>query len=90
VEAGSPGTKAAFYLGYVDRIAEALPGGPRPGPVAVRAMRAAHHGPVLRFLPSPGADPGGTTGSSEDDQVAREIAEEVLPVEAYAGHGGKH
>src|SRR2546423_11673140 len=27
-------------------------------------MWAAHHGPVLCVLPGPGADPGGTTGSS--------------------------
>ena len=58
LEATSPGTKAQFFLGYLDRAAPLFATQDEAELRRVRAVRAADDGQVLRVLPRPGADPG--------------------------------
>ncbi len=89
LEATSPGTKASFYLGYLDRgvglfadadEAELAPcaacGQPTTGRFcAFCRARAQVLGERL-------GEPGDGDGSA-DRQVSRELSEEVLPAELY-------
>jgi tRNA-5-methyluridine54 2-sulfurtransferase len=89
LEAGSPGTKASFYLGYVDRIAERFRADLAPDLSPCERCGQPTTGRFCAFCRARAQILGERLAPPEDDQVAREISEEVLPVEAYAGHEGK-
>ena len=85
LEATSPGTKAQFFLSYLDRAAPLFAGAGRGGAAAVRTVRAAHHGPVLRVLPRAGPDPGREArgASGRLASCVGELSDEVMPAEVY-------
>jgi tRNA-5-methyluridine54 2-sulfurtransferase len=104
LEASSPGTKAQFYLGYLDRAAAVFEreGDPELGACAscgqlttgrfcafcrARAKVLARRldaGPARRNQNHPAAD-GADGWDLDGPDVARELAEEVLPAEMYGG-----
>ncbi|MDP9329596.1 MAG: adenine nucleotide alpha hydrolase family protein [Actinomycetota bacterium] len=96
IESTSPGTKAQFFLGYLERgaplfasadDAELVPCEKCAQPTTGRfcafcRARSQILGERLGGAPSAGEIEGAVAGS-EDREVARELAEEVLPVEIY-------
>ncbi len=111
LEATSPGTKAQFLLGFLDKVAprfrpdgaaELAPceacGQPTTGRFcAFCRARAQVLGLRLGETREPAAvevaggpgPPGAAGGRGDDGQVARELAEEVLPVEPYGAATGR-
>ena len=57
IESTSPGTKAQFFLGYLERGRPLFTAADDAELVAVRTVRPADHRAVLRVLPGAGADP---------------------------------
>jgi len=94
LEAASPGTKAQFLLGFLERGAALFRA---EDDAELRPCEACGQPTTARFcafcraraqilgerLGTP-ADQGEAAGGSSDREVARELAEEVLPVEIYA------
>jgi uncharacterized protein (TIGR00269 family) len=85
LEAASPGTKAQFLLGYLDRGAELF------RPLDIRADRLAPcqrcgqptTGRFCAFCRARAQVLGERLAPPNDGQVARELSEEVLPAEVY-------
>lgn len=90
LEAGSPGTKASFYLGYLDRAAglfsaqtsEDLAPCERCGQPTTGRFCAFCRARAQILGDRLGGD--GQTEQQRDAQVSRELSEEVLPAELYA------
>ena len=94
LESTSPGTKAQFFLGYLDRAAPLFATQDEVRAGRVRALRPADDRPVLRVLPRAGADPGraarGPAGrtrlagrAADDRETAEALSDEVMPVELF-------
>ena len=84
LERVSPGTKAQFFLGYVDRERAVPPGrvhrGARHGAAhGVRVVRAAHHRSVLRVLPGPGPDHSGSGSTSTRPGATLTVDHRAVP-----------
>ena len=98
LEAGAPGTKASFYLGYVDRVAGTFANPGSDGLVACERCgqpttgrfcafcRAQAQVTGQRLAPLGSAPPG--PDAPDLEQVAAELSPEVLPVEVYYSQGG--
>jgi uncharacterized protein (TIGR00269 family) len=93
LEAGSPGTKGQFFLGFVDRAAplfrEADPEGADLTPCErcgqpTTGRFCAFCRARAQILGERLSEPA---GRSDDRQVSRELSEEVLPAELYARQG---
>jgi hypothetical protein len=87
LEASSPGTKASFYLGYLDRAAERFR---EPEPVALTPCERCGQPTTGRFCAFCRARAqvlGERLAPPDDRQVGRELSEEVLPADVYAGQG---
>ncbi len=81
LEAGSPGTKAAFYLGFVDRGSKLLRG---PDPVDLGACERCGQlttGRYCAFCRAVARVRGERSAGPPAEQVAAEISDEVLPTE---------
>ena len=74
IESTSPGTKAQFFLGYLERGRPLFTAADDAELVACRTVRAAHHRTVLRVLPGAGADPRRAAGSADGGPGRRERA----------------
>ena len=88
LEADSPGTKASFYLGYLDRASDRFRDAARGDDLTrLRAVRPADHRPVLRLLPGPGAGPrrAAVAAGTGDDATAGAGGRELLG----RGHAGR-
>jgi hypothetical protein len=88
LEAGSPGTKASFYLGYLDRAAGLFGGEDAPSLAPCERCGQPTTGRFCAFCRARAqilgerlADPAGAS----DDQVAGELSDEVLPAELFSG-----
>ena len=98
LEAGSPGTKAAFYLGYVDRAAGLFEGHGGDDLIACERCGQPTTGRFCAFCRaqaqitgdrlSPVGAVNATQRQAELEQVAAELSAEVLPVEIYYSQGG--
>lgn len=98
LEAGSPGTKASFYLGYLDRAAALFAGQGGDDLVACERCgqpttgrfcafcRAQAQITGERLIPVGGAPSG--LPEADLEHVAAELSPEVLPVEIYYSQGG--
>jgi uncharacterized protein (TIGR00269 family) len=96
LESGSPGTKAQFFLGFVEKAAPMFAGADGGGAQLSPCERCGQPttGRFCAFCRARAqilgqrlwADPAPTEGdtAAADRQVARELSEEVLPVELYA------
>jgi tRNA-5-methyluridine54 2-sulfurtransferase len=85
LEATSPGTKAQFFLGYLDRAAELFRGADE-GAARLEPCRSCGQPTTGRFCAFCRARAqvlGERLGPPDDAQVARELSEEVLPAEVY-------
>ena len=91
LETGAPGTKASFFLGYLDRAAALFR--PLDGDADALAPCARCSQPTTgrfcAFCRARAQILGERLEPPADDQVSREIAEEVLPVEVYGGPSGR-
>jgi uncharacterized protein (TIGR00269 family) len=87
LERTSPGTKAQFFLGYLERAAELFAGLDREGDRLAPCERCGQPttGRYCAFCRARAQVLGERLGPPRDEQVAREMAEEVLPVEVYGG-----
>ncbi len=100
LEAGSPGTKASFYFGYVERAAHLFRsedsaeltecercGQPTTGRFCA-FCRAVAQIQGIRLIDAAAAEPGAGSDAAPGDRAdagaARELADEVLPAEIYA------
>jgi uncharacterized protein (TIGR00269 family) len=85
LEAGSPGIKASFYLGYLDRAAdrfrEQVAG--EGDLVACERCGQPTTGRFCAFCRARAQVLGERLAPPTERQVSRELAEEVLPVEVY-------
>ena len=85
LESASPGTKAQFFLGYLDRAAELF----RPldreaaGLAPCGACGQPTTGRFCAFCRARAQILGQRLSPPDDTQVARELSDEVLPVEVY-------
>jgi len=91
LESGSPGTKAQFFLGFVEKAAPMFAGADAAGAELTPCERCGQPttGRFCAFCRARaqvlGERLGETAGSDDDDrQTARELSEEVLPAELYA------
>jgi tRNA-5-methyluridine54 2-sulfurtransferase len=86
LEAGSPGTKASFYLGYLDRAAARFrEEAAREGDlVACERCGQPTTGRFCAFCRARAQILGERLSPPADDQVSRELSDEVLPAEMYA------
>ncbi|MGZ8581445.1 MAG: ATP-binding protein [Actinomycetota bacterium] len=90
IEAASPGTKAQFFLGYLDR---GVPLFAREDDVALRSCDSCGQSTTGRFCAFCRARAqilgqrleGPAAGDDEDRDVARSLSDEVLPAEIYGG-----
>jgi uncharacterized protein (TIGR00269 family) len=90
LEAGSPGTKASFYLGYLDRAADLFRDKEGVELTACERCGQPTTGRFCAFCRARAQILGERlAGSDTDDQVTRELSEEVLPADLYAYPGGK-
>ena len=90
IEATSPGTKAQFFLGYLDR---GMPLFAQDDDVVLRPCESCGHPTTGRFCAFCRArarvldrrleGPGIEEVPDEDRDVARSLADEVMPVEIY-------
>jgi uncharacterized protein (TIGR00269 family) len=88
LEAGSPGVKASFYLGYLDRAAsrfrdEAAGDGDL---IACERCGQPTTGRFCAFCRARAQVTGERLSPPSDDQLSRELAEEVLPAEVYGNN----
>jgi tRNA-5-methyluridine54 2-sulfurtransferase len=86
LEAGSPGTKASFYLGYLDRAAVLFQDHQADGLVACRRCGQPTTGRFCAFCRARAQILGERLGppiEDADDQIGRELSDEVLPEELY-------
>jgi uncharacterized protein (TIGR00269 family) len=85
LEAGSPGIKASFYLGYLDRVAERF----RHEVASEGDLRACERcgqpttGRFCAFCRARAQVLGESLSPPSDEQISRELSEEVLPVEVF-------
>jgi uncharacterized protein (TIGR00269 family) len=92
LEATSPGTKASFYPGYLDRAARLFA---REDAAELRPCGSCGQPTTGRFCAFCRARPqilGERLGASQadrpsDEQVSAELSDEVLPAEIYLGDG---
>ncbi|MDQ3990859.1 MAG: MoaD/ThiS family protein [Actinomycetota bacterium] len=84
LEAASPGTKASFFLGYLDRGAAVFRAG-QADPELTSCQRCAQPttGRFCAFCRARAQVLGERLTPPDDEQVARELSEEVLPAEVY-------
>jgi tRNA-5-methyluridine54 2-sulfurtransferase len=87
LEADSPGTKASFYLGYLDRAADRFRDQVAAEGDLVACSRCGQPttGRFCAFCRARAQILGQRLAAPADDQVSRELADEVLPAEMYAG-----
>jgi uncharacterized protein (TIGR00269 family) len=88
IEAGSPGTKAQFFLGYLQRGRPRFEGADRPELEPCARCGQPTTGRFCAFCRARAQILGErleprASGAGEDRQVAEELAEEVLPAELY-------
>jgi uncharacterized protein (TIGR00269 family) len=83
LERGSPGTKASFYLGYIDRAADLFH---EQDTVALVRCERCHQPTTGRFCAFCRARAqvlGERLGAPQAEQVVQELSDEVLPVDVY-------
>jgi tRNA-5-methyluridine54 2-sulfurtransferase len=85
LERTSPGTKAQFFLGYLDRAAELFAGLDREADRLAPCERCGQPttGRYCAFCRARAQVLGEWLGPPPAELLARELAEEVLPVEVY-------
>jgi uncharacterized protein (TIGR00269 family) len=84
IEARSPGTKAQFFLGYLDRGMPLFASEDRADVVACERCGQPTTGRFCAFCRAQAQILGQRLGSATDEEVARELADEVRPVELFA------
>jgi uncharacterized protein (TIGR00269 family) len=85
LEEGSPGTKASFYLGFVDRGADLL-GLREPDPASLAPCGRCGQpttGRFCAFCRAVAQVRGSRLAPPPDEQVAAELSDEVMPAEIY-------
>jgi tRNA-5-methyluridine54 2-sulfurtransferase len=89
LEAGSPGVKAAFYLGYLDRAADRFRDEVAGEGDLVACERCGQPttGRFCAFCRARAQVLGERLSPPADEQLSRELAEEVLPAEVYGNAG---
>jgi len=89
LEAGSPGVKAAFYLGYLDRAADRFRDQVAGEGDLVACERCGQPttGRFCAFCRTRAQVLGDRLSPPADDQLARELSDEVLPAEVYGRNG---
>jgi len=90
LEAGSPGVKAAFYLGYLERAAHRFRDEAAGEGELIACARCGQPttGRFCAFCRARAQILGERLGPTADDQLSREPSDEVLPAEVYAGVQG--
>ena len=86
LERTSPGTKSAFYLGYLDRAAPLFAGEDRAALTACERCGQPTTGRFCAFCRAGAQIRGERLAGPGDRQVASEISTEALPEEIYATH----
>ena len=97
LEARSPGTKAQFFLGFVEKAASVFAGEDRQGEVLTPCERCGQPttGRFCAFCRARAQVLGERLAQAAVDprtdrrQVAGELSEEVMPAEIYASSGGR-
>ncbi|HEX2031682.1 MAG TPA: ATP-binding protein [Actinomycetota bacterium] len=91
LEATAPGTKASFFLGYLERAAELFRplDGDRERLAPCARCSQPTTGRFCAFCRARAQILGERLEPPADQQVSREISEEVLPVEVYGGPPGR-
>jgi tRNA-5-methyluridine54 2-sulfurtransferase len=89
LETGSPGIKASFYLGYLDRAAERFRDGAASEGDLIACERCGQPttGRFCAFCRARAQVRGERLSPPADDQVSRELSDEVLPVEVFGKAG---
>jgi tRNA-5-methyluridine54 2-sulfurtransferase len=87
IEAGSPGTKAQFLLGYLDRASSLFRTGHEVDLVRCERCGQPTTGRFCAFCRARAQVLGESLGLSGDLETARELADEVLPAEIYGAAG---
>jgi uncharacterized protein (TIGR00269 family) len=85
LERGSPGTKASFYLGFVERAAGLFRAGDPVELTPCERCGQPTTGRFCAFCRAVAQVQGRRLAAPDDRQVAREVSDEVLPVEIYRG-----
>jgi uncharacterized protein (TIGR00269 family) len=85
LEAGAPGTKASFLLGYVDRAAALFLAEDRAELRSCQRCGQPTTGRFCAFCRARAQVLGERLAPPDDEQVAAEIATEALPAELYDG-----
>jgi uncharacterized protein (TIGR00269 family) len=85
LEAGSPGIKASFYLGYLDRAADRFRGEVADEGDLTACERCGQPttGRFCAFCRARAQVVGESVAGPTDRQLSRELSEEVLPAEVY-------
>jgi tRNA-5-methyluridine54 2-sulfurtransferase len=87
IEQRSPGTKAQFFLGYLDRGAPMFAGEGTPSLEACGSCGQPTTGTYCAFCRAKAQILGDRLGPPADQQVVGELADEVLPAELYERAG---
>jgi uncharacterized protein (TIGR00269 family) len=85
IESRSPGTKAQFFLGYLDRGLPLFEGQDRADVVACTRCGQPTTGTICAFCRARAQILGRKLPPAPDEQVVRELSDEVLPAELFAG-----
>jgi len=88
LEAGAPGTKASFYFGYLDRAARLFRDDAAGSLTPCRRCGQPTTGHYCAFCRARAQVLGERLAPPADDQVARELSDEVLPADVYTRTGG--
>jgi tRNA-5-methyluridine54 2-sulfurtransferase len=85
LESGSPGTKASFYLGYLDRVAERFADADAAGATLAGCERCGQPttGRFCAFCRARAQVLGERLAPPHDRQLAEELSTEAMPVEVY-------
>ena len=88
LEAGSPGTKAQFYLGYLDRAAGLFADESAADLRPCEQCGQPTTGRFCAFCRAQAQILGRRLAPPSDEQVASELTSETMPAEIYGGVGG--
>jgi len=84
LEAGSPATKASFYMGYLDRASGLFRDKPEADLAPCERCGQPTTGRFCAFCRARAQILGRQlAGNATDDQISGELSEEVLPAELY-------